>query len=180
MEKKYLRDFVIVLIVLLLLACGYWNYIQLGKANKVAEESKYKKIALSQELLDQIQELEESINDRKGFVFTVTKDPLEQNLIVKTQQDLEKQWREKIENMVRLTATILPQNGEKLASIAYQGSNDLYSIGDVFTLGKIVKISEGKIVYSYNGKNYSLTIEKLPPKPVEILNNNKSERSFNW
>ncbi len=180
MEKKYLKDFVIVLIVLLLLACGYWNYMQLNKANKVAEESKYKKLALSKDLLDQIQEIEESINDRKGFVFTVTKDPLEQNLIVKTQQDLEKQWRVKIENMVRLTATILPQNGKKLASVAYKGSNELYSIGDEFTLGKIVEISEGKIVYSYSGKNYSLTIEKLPPKPVEILKNNKSERSFNW
>lgn len=180
MEKKYLRDFVIVLIVLLLLAGGYWNFMQLSKANKVDEESKYKRLALSQDLLDQIQEIEKSINDRKGFVFTVTKDPLEQNLIVKTQQDLEKQWREKIENMVRLTATILPQDGEKLASVAYKGANNLYGIGEDFALGKIVNIKEGEIVYSYGGKNYSLTMEKLPPKPVEILNNNKSERSFNW
>jgi len=179
-EKKYLKDFVIVLIVILLIAAGYWNFMQYGKAKKVSEESKYKKLALSQDLLDQIQEIEKSINDRKGFVFTVTKDPLEQNLIVKTQQDLEKQWRVKIENMVRLTATILPQNGKKLASIAYKGSNELYGIGDNFALGKITKISEGKIVYSYSGKSHSLTIAKLPPKPVEILKNNKSERSFNW
>ncbi len=180
MEKRYLKDFVIVLIVILLLAFGYFNFIQMGKVNKVPDESKYKKIALSQELLSQIQEIENSINDRKGFVFTVTKDPLEQNLIVKTQQDLEKQWREKIENMVRLTATILPENGKKLASIANKGENNLYSIGDNFVLGKIVDITEGKVVYNYSGKNYSITIEKLPPKPVEITDKKKSERSFNW
>ncbi len=132
--------------------------------------------------MSKIQEIEESIQDRKDFQFTVTKDPLEQNLIVKTQRDLEKQWREEVESMVRLESTIVPQKGEKMASIAYQGKSRIYRVGDTFIKGKIEDIHLGEIIYSYQGLTKTLSVQKIPPKPKEITQQptaNK-ERAINW
>ena len=145
--------------------------------------NKHKKIALSDDLLKKIQSIEKSIVDRKKFVFTVEKDPLEQNLIVKTQKDLEKQWREEVERMVRLESTIIPVNGQKMASIAYNGKSYLYKIGDTFVNGKkIIDIQEGEVRYSFQGVNKVMNLQKIPARPAEItkkVSSNK-QRAYNW
>lgn len=182
MEAKHLKDFVIALVVLSAFFLGLRLYSLNHKISKIPDVSRYQKIALSDELLHQIQEIEESIQDRKTFVFTVTKDPLEQNLIVRTQRDLEKQWREEVANMVRLESTIIPNQGEKMASIAYMGKSRVYRIGDVFIKGRIEDIKLGEIVYSYEGMKKTLTVEKIPPKPREITQQatTRKERELNW
>ncbi len=181
MEQKYIKDFVIAVVVLLLLAFAIKDYYLYLKTDEVPDESKYKKIALSEDLLGKIKNIERSINDRKQFVFSVTKDPLEQNLIVKTKQDLEKQWREEVENMVRLESTIIPEYGDKLASVSYKGSSTMYKIGDDFMKGKITDILPGEILYSYKGSTVSLKTQKIPPKPVEIsTKKSKKSREYNW
>ncbi|MCD4819381.1 MAG: hypothetical protein K8S23_11885 [Candidatus Cloacimonetes bacterium] len=182
MKLSYVKDFVITVAVLVLLSFGIKNYYLYHKADRITEESKHKKIALSDVLLKQIQSIEQSIVDRKKFVFSVNKDPLEQNLIVKTQKDLEKQWKEEIENMVRLESTIIPTNGKKMASIAYKGRSYLYIVGDTFLKRKITNIQEGQVTYSFNGITKVMSLEKIPPKPVEIANkaNNNKQRSYNW
>jgi hypothetical protein len=181
MENKYLKDFVIALVVLLILAFAINDYYLKKSASTVAEHSKYKEIALSDELLDRIHEIELSIQDRKKFVFTVIKDPLEQNLIVRTKQDLEKLWQEEIENTVRLEATIIPEMGDKLASISYKGETKHYTVGEKFEFGKITDIRPGEISYLYNGTNGVLALSKLPPKPIEIRDQkSKKNRAYNW
>ena len=183
MEEKYLKDFVIALVVILLIAFGFKDHSLYGKIKKIPEESKYKKIALGDDLMKQIRNIERSIQDRKQFKFTVQKDPLEQDLIVKTMKDLEKQWKKEIENMVRLESTIVPEKGRKRAAISYKGKTKLYSIGDEFAKGKITDIREGKIIYVYNGREGILKIQKLPEKPAEIVKKKtktKQTRAYNW
>ncbi|MCF7911886.1 MAG: hypothetical protein K9M99_05125 [Candidatus Cloacimonetes bacterium] len=191
MEQKYLKDFVIVLVVILLLAFGIKTSSLYKKVIEVPDESKYQKMGLGEKLLHQIQEIDTSIRDRKNFYFTVEKDPLEQNLIVKTQKDLEKQWREKVESLIRLEMTILPEIGEKKAAISYKGMTTLYGIGDKFELGQdfssgaigmITDIQPGVITYKYNGKNYEMKLSKIPPKPEKLKTENKSNsiREYNW
>ena len=181
MEQKYLKDFVISMVVILLVAFAIKDYYLYQKIRVVPSESKYKKLALSEKLLRQIQNIETSIQDRKKFVFTVTKDPLEQNLIVKTKKDLEKQWREKVEKMVRLESTIVPQHGSKRAAISFQGKTKIYKIGDKFVRGTIEDIKDGEVIYSYNGKKGTLKVQKIPPKPKEIrATKNKKNREYNW
>ncbi len=181
MEVKYLKDLIIALVVILVISFGVKDYYLYKSIIKVPAESKYKKIALSDNLLREIQNIEYSIQDRKNFVFTVTKDPLEQNLIVKTKKDLEKQWREEIESMVRLESTMLSELGDKIASISYLGETNQYQVGDSFAYGKITDIREGEITYSYEGKERTLGLQKLPPKPVEIMNKkSRKDREYNW
>lgn len=181
MENKYLKDFVIALVVILILAFAVNDYYLKKSASKVPVQSKYEQLALSDELLDRIHEIELSIQDRKKFVFTVIKDPLEQNLIVRTKQDLEKLWQEEIENTVRLEATIIPEIGDKLASISYLGETKHYKIGEKFEFGEITDIRPGEISYQYRGGNAVLALSKLPPKPVEIRDQkSQKNREYNW
>ena len=183
MEHKYLKDFVIILIVALMIVFGMKDYNLYHKVYKVPTDSMYKKIALSEGLLTEIHNIEESIRDRKQFVFTVTKDPLEQNLIVKTIKDIEKQWREEVENMIRLESTIVPENGRKQAAISYKGKTVIYSIGDKFIKGEITDISEGEITYTYQNTLGVLKLQKLPERPKEIqqtTGKTKKSREYNW
>ena len=181
MENKYLKDFIIIVVVLLIIAFGWYDYYSYGKVEKIPQQSKYKKLALSEKLLDQIQSIEESIKDRKSFVFTVNKDPLEQNLIVKTIKDLEKQWREEVEKMIRLESTVITESGENLASIAHKGESNLYRVGDEFLGRKITRIEQGKINYTYRGTKGVLFVKELPAKPEAIENNNKKSKNIpNW
>jgi hypothetical protein len=148
-------------------------------------------MALSDQLLQKIQKIDSSIQDRKNFVFTVVKDPLEQNLIVKTQKDLEQQWREEVERMVRLAMTIIPLEGEKEAAIEYNGQTKLYKIGDKFDLGEgfakgaqgeITDIRAGEISYTINGKSMDMHLKPIPPKPAKLKTDNKAKtiREYNW
>jgi len=181
MENKYLKDFVIVVAVLMLLAFGLKIYYTYQQVNTIPQESKYKKLALSEKLLKQIQDIEASIKDRKSFIFSVEKDPLEQNLIVKTIKDLEKQWREEVGKMIRLESTIIPESGDRLASIAHNGESNTYKIGDEFMGRKIVSIGSGELGYTYRGTNGTLTVTELPPKPEAIDNSNKKRSNIpNW
>jgi len=66
MENKYLKDFIIIVVVLLVIAFGWFDYYNYNKVEKIPHESKYKKLALSEKLLEQIQSIEESIKDRKN------------------------------------------------------------------------------------------------------------------
>ena len=163
------------------MAYGIQNYYLYQRVEEVPFESKFKKIALSEKLLKQIHNIERSIQDRKQFVFTVKKDPLEQNLIVKTQKDLEKQWREDVENMIRLQSTIIPDTGDYIASISHKGKTKMYTIGDTFSNRKIVDIQSGKVVYTYKGLTEELVVKKIPPKPVEIqTKKSKRKTEYNW
>lgn len=182
MEDKYIKDFVIILVVILLIAFGIKSYSLYNKIEEVPSKSKYSNIALGEKLLGQIKNIETSIQDRKEFSFGVQKDPLEQNLIVRTREDLEEQWRLRIENMVRLESTIIPEHGKKRAAIAYKGSTKIYTVGDSFVKGKIIDIKKGEITYLYNGRKGKIKVTKLPEKPKAIKKNNKSRknREYNW
>ncbi|MBN1948541.1 MAG: hypothetical protein JW784_02240 [Candidatus Cloacimonetes bacterium] len=181
MEEKYLKDFVIAMVVIILLVFAVKDYYLQKKIKEIPLESSYKNLALSQELLMQIQEIEESINDRKEFVFTVTKDPLEQNLIVRTKRDLEKLWQEEVAGMVRLEATMITETGRKIAAISYGGETKRYEIGDSFEFGKIIDIRQGELVYQHGNKTSVLALQQLPPKPAEIRSDTGTKsREYNW
>lgn len=181
MQDRYLKDLAIglaVIMILVFIANNYYNY---QKADKVPQQSVYSKIALDEQLLTKIQTIENSISDRKMFHFNVNKDPLQQDLIVKTKQDLQKQWEDMVKSMMRLSATFTDSKGQKKASIDFQGKFHLVGIGDVIpgTNKKIVDIENTRVTFSESGYKGFLDVQKIPPKPVE-LDEKKAENQYNW
>ncbi len=183
MENKILKDFVITLSVLILLGLSIFTYLySYRKITDLSEYSKFKNKSLSEELLRDIKSIEASIRDRKTFRFTVEKDPLEQNLIVKTKKDIYQQWVEDVRKMVRLASTLIDENGEKVATIAHEGQNKIYKIGDTISNMKITDIKQGVVEYVSGNRKGILELQKIPPFPEEIRTKKTKNvaREINW
>jgi len=179
MDYRYIKDFVIILAVIMLISFAFSTYYLYQKqVNKYPYESQFTEMAIGEKLLGKIHEIENNINERKQFVFKVEKDPLQQNLIVKTKIDLELQWKREIESMIRLSATMI-QKDRRLASIAYKGENKLYKVGDVIEGREITDIGPGYLKYEYRGTTGKLLLQPIPDKPVEI-DNNRENKEYNW
>lgn len=182
METRHIKDLTVALIVIILIAFLIHMVGIIRNVTDVPAQSIYKDLAIDEELLDQIQQIEESITDRKDFVFTVTRDPLEQNIVVRTQVDLEEEWRKEVEAMMRLAATYIDERGNRLASIDYQGEINLYGIGDYINNNEVISIDSGKVVLAHNDLEQILEVKPIPPKPVAIDRDRRrrEEREYIW
>ncbi len=167
MEGRYIKDFTIALIFLMMIAFGIRGYFLYNQSLEFPDEPDRNK-GISSDLKKEIEDIEQSIQDRKDFAFTVVKDPLEQNLIVKTIIDIEKQWKKEVEATIRLTGTYLVDN-EKIATIEYQGVRNDYRVGDLFEGRKIVDIQKGKILYERGGQQHTLELSPIPEKPKALI-----------
>ncbi len=179
METRHLKDFTVAVVVIILFAFFLKALSVYNSAQAIPTDSIYKDMAIDEQLLEQIQQIEHSIRDRMDFVFTVTRDPLEQNLVVRTKVDLEMEWRRKVEAMMRLAATYVDERGNRKAAIAYQGKTEIYSIGDFIENNKIVDIETGQITLLYQGRENILEVKPLPPKPA-MIDNRTREQEYSW
>ncbi len=176
METRHIKDLTVGVLVIILIAFVFQMVSVIRTVNDVPEESIYKDLAIDQQLLEQIQQIEDSITDRKGFIFTVTRDPLEQNIVVSTRVDLELEWRRKVESMMRLAATYIDEQGNRRASIAYRGKMELYDVGDYIEDNRIVSIESGTITLAQNGREQILEVKPIPPKPAQIDTERRDRR----
>ncbi len=168
METRHLKDFSVAVIVIILFIFLLKTVSVVNTVQEIPVDSIHKDMAIDAQLLDQIQQIEYSIRDRMDFIFTVIRDPLEQNLIVRTRVDLEQEWRRKVEAMMRLAATYVDEYGNRKAAIAYRGKTELYAVGDYIEDNKIVDIDVGKITLLYQGHENILELKPIPPKPAKI------------
>ena len=168
METRHLKDFTVAVVVIILFVFFLKTVNVVNTVREVPTDSRYKDMAIDAQLLDQIQQIEHSIRDRMDFIFTVTRDPLEQNLIVRTRVDLEKEWRRQVEEMMRLAATYVDEDGNRRAAIAYQGKTRLYGVGDYIDRNRIVDIDVGTITLMYQGRQNVLELKPIPPRPAQI------------
>lgn len=176
METRHFKDLAVAIVVIILIVFLFKAVSVARTVIDVPDQSPYKDLALDQELIDQIQSIEDSITDRKSFVFTVTRDPLEQNIVVRTQVDLEEEWRREIEAMMRLAATYIDEHGNKRAAIAYQGKTELYGIGDYINDNRVVHIESGLIRLAQNGIEQDLEVKPIPPKPRQIREDKRQDQ----
>ncbi len=178
MEFRYLKDFAISLIFILLFAFAVKDYTIYQKVINVPEQSKYSETTVSEELMDKIKTIEASILDRKMFSFYVPLDPLRQDPVVKDKMDRLKEWEEMIANMVRLAATFIDEEGHKAAIIAYQGKNSIYRIGDTVAGRRIEDIRSGQVIYTIGGTRSTMIVQPIPPKPVELESTDITEYNY--
>ncbi|HNW99907.1 MAG TPA: hypothetical protein PLE74_00220 [Candidatus Cloacimonadota bacterium] len=175
MDYKYLKDFAVSLTIIMLVVFLLRDAALYKKELNVPDKSVYSKMSVSDSLMATIQDIERSIQDRKSFIFTVTKDPLKQDLIVQDKIDLLQQWQNMVRNMVRLAGTFIDENGKRTAIISYQGSDGRYYIGDYVAGRKIEEIHNGQIVYLANGQRGVMYLEPIPPRPVELDTNKANQ-----
>jgi hypothetical protein len=176
MQDRYIKDLVIALGVIILIIFGVRVFYLYQKEVKVPSESIYTKLALSQELLNQITQIEDSIKERKEYRFTVRRDPLKQDLIVQTRLDLLLEWEEMVRRMMRLTAVIEEESGEKSAIISWNGRNNRVQIGDVLNNKRITSIEMDRVEYSEGGMRGVLIPQRIPPRPAQIDTRNTNTR----
>lgn len=181
METRHIKDFTLAVVVIILIAFLIHAIGIMRTSFEIPDESIYKDLAIDQQLLAQIQQIEESISDRMDFVFTVTRDPLEQNIVVRTQVDLEQEWREKVKSMIRLAATYVDDRGNRRASIDYQGEVKAYEIGDYIDNNRIESIVSGRVTLAYNGREQILEVEPIPSRPRRIERDRRDrQREYVW
>jgi hypothetical protein len=177
MDYKYLKDFAISLTIIMLIVFLLKDASLYKKEMNVPVKSVYSKLSVNDSLMASIQDIEKSIQDRKSFMFTVTKDPLKQDLIVQDKIDLLQQWQTMVRNMVRLAGTFIDEHGKRTAIISYQGTDNRYYIGDYIAGRKIEEIQNGRVVYIANGQRGTMYLEPIPPKPVELELNKSNQAS---
>jgi len=138
-------------------------------------------MALGESLLSQIQLIETSIRERKEFRFTVDRDPLRQDLIVQTRLDLLAEWEAMVRAMMRLSAVLIDDTGsDHRAMIAWNGLNNVVSVGDVLNNRRITGISSSSVTYVEGGRRGEMTLQPVPPRPAQLDTRSRAERSFNW
>ncbi|MBM4399209.1 MAG: hypothetical protein FJ041_02610 [Candidatus Cloacimonetes bacterium] len=169
MEARFVKDLGIALIFIILFAFGVKDYLIYNQVRSIPNQSKYSGISLDEELLNKIKIIEASIQDRKMFTFNVPTDPLRQDPVIKDRLDRLQEWERMVANLVRLAATFVDENNQKIAIIAYQGKSGYYHVGDVVAGRRIDDIGEGVVVYTVGGVRSVMTVQPIPPKPVDVV-----------
>lgn len=179
MEARFLKDFAISLIAILLFSFAVKDYTIFKKVDSVPSQSKYTDISVNEELLTKINTIEASIQDRKMFTFNVPTDPLRQDPVIKDKLDRLQEWENMVANMVRVAATFVNEDNQKCAIIAYQGKSAIYRVGDTIAGRRIDDIMNGQVAYTAGGVRSVMNVQPIPPKPADlIINQDQSE--FNY
>ncbi len=181
MQLRYLKDLAVTLIVIIFLVLGVRLYTNYYKMKNVPEHSIHSKESVSDALLTDIKAIESSIQDRKEFVFTITRDPLRQGNIIKDKLDLEREVLESVRNTFRLSSTSVLENGKKYATIEYRDQNYYATIGDTVEGRRIVDIGENWIKYYYGGNTVTAYLAPRPPMPdFDAMNVKNTDNTGNW
>ena len=167
MQLRFVKDLAIALIVILLFAMALRLLSIERQWSKVPVKSIHTKESVSDTLLSKIKRIENSIQDRKMFVFSSTRDPLKQGNIIKDKADREIEFKEMLLNTFRLATTARDEHGNKIAYIEYRGKLHEARIGQVVEGRRIIDIGDNSVRYSFNGVTTTTELAPRPSKPVE-------------
>lgn len=179
MQLRFIKDLAIALIVIFLFALAV-RLVALHRSwGLIPEKSVHTQESVSDTLLNKIKTIENSIQDRKMFVFGSNRDPLRQGNIIKDKVDREKEFEDMVKNTFRLATTARDENGNKIAFIEYRNVLHEARVGQVIEGRKILQIEDKSIRYSYNGIVSTTELAPRPAKPVEETQS-ASGTSGNW
>ncbi|PKN77936.1 MAG: hypothetical protein CVU48_09945 [Candidatus Cloacimonetes bacterium HGW-Cloacimonetes-1] len=178
MQTRFIKDFAIALIFIVLIVLGVKLFMEQRTVKVVPDKSIYTKESVSDSLMNKIKTIENSIQDRKMFAFSVTRDPLRQGNIIKDKVDREKEFQQMVLNTFRLATTAIDENGNKIAYLEYQGRTYEGRIGQSIEGRKILDIGQRKITYSYNGSTYNLDLAARPVMPKDKDSNDISNYNY--
>jgi len=169
MQLRFIKDLAIALIVVILFAMGVRLVALQRSWNSIPEKSIHTTESVSDTLLNKIKTIENSIQDRKMFVFGSNRDPLRQGNIIKDKVDREKEFEDMVKNTFRLATTASDEYGNKIAYIEYRGALHEARIGQVVEGRKILDIQNKSVRYSYNGIVSTTELSPRPAKPADDI-----------
>jgi len=140
----------------------------------IPEKSVHTKESVSDTLLNKIKTIENSIQDRKMFVFISDRDPLRQGNIIKDKVDRDKEFEEMVKNTFRLILTASDEHGNRIAFIEFRGMLHEARVGQTVEGRKILDIQDKSIKYSLNGIVYTTELAPRPAKPADDANTQKA------
>lgn len=167
MQLRFVKDFAIALLVILLFAIAVRLFTLQTSVKRIPEKSIHTAESVSDTLLNKIKSIENSIQDRKNFVFSSTTDPLRQGNIIKDKVDKEREFEDMVRNTFRLATTAIDEYGNKIAYIEYLGQLHEARVGETVQGRRIIDIGDRTIRYSYNGIISTTELAPRPAKPVE-------------
>jgi type II secretory pathway component PulC len=179
METRFIKDLALSLIAILLFSFAVKDYLIYSKVNSVPAQSIYSDISVNEQLMTKIKTIESSIQDRKMFTFNVPTDPLRQDPVIKDKLDRLQAWEDMVANLVRVAATFVDEDNQRVAIIAYQGKSSLYRIGDTVAGRRIEDIKNGQVIYTSGGIRSVMTVQPIPPKPAD-LEPTANQSDFNY
>lgn len=164
MEHRFVKDFAIALIFIVALVLAIRIYMFNVQIKKISDKSVYAEESVSQELLDRIKKIENSIEDRNMFAFTVTRDPLREGNIIKDKADRLKEYEDMVKNTFRLASVT-----NDYAIFEYQGTSHVAKVGDVIEGRRIlsINVANDQVTYSVGGNVVIATRSAIPPMPKE-------------
>ncbi|MCB5252532.1 MAG: hypothetical protein RBR69_02925 [Candidatus Cloacimonadaceae bacterium] len=179
MQFRFVKDLAIALIVILLGVLIVRLVFLNQKVAVIPETSVHIQESVTDTLMSRIRTIENSIQDRKNFVFSARKDPLRQGNIIKDNVDRLKEFEEMVRNTFRLATTAIDEYGNKIAYVEYQDNLHEVREGEIVAGRKILEINDKNIRYSMGGKNYTANLMPRPELKKQDLYI-KSGISGNW
>ncbi|MCB5234459.1 MAG: hypothetical protein LHW60_04355 [Candidatus Cloacimonetes bacterium] len=179
MQTRFVKDLAIGLVVIVLLVLVGYLVVINRDLHKIPVNSVYSRESVSDSLMSQIRNIENSIQDRKVFVFTTKKDPLRQGNIIKDKADRIQEYEEMLRNLFRLATVAIDEHGNKIALIEYQDALHSAREGETVAGRKIIEIKDKSIRYSMGGNTYTANLMARPEIPDENQYQKKG-MSGNW
>lgn len=163
MQARFIKDLAIaILVIVLVILVVRLVYVD-RKVADIPVSSVYTQESVTDTLMSKIRMIENSIQDRKMFVFNARIDPLRQGNIIKDKLDRQKEFEEMVRNTFRLATTAIDEYGNKIAYIEYQDALHEAREGELVAGRKILEINDKYIRYEMGGKTYTAN---LMPRPV--------------
>lgn len=186
MEYRYVKDLAFILLFVAIITLLVFAYGHYKTEQSVVPKSIYAEQEVDSNLLKKAIEIEQGIMQRKEFSFSITKDPLKQDIILPQKIDEIKLRMQQRYNSIRLYG-VQKFEDKILVGIEHKDIENQYTIGDVIEKSdpklriksadpekQTVVLSNGKTLVVEERMNiYDIPSEKSQPtNPDEISNQN--------
>lgn len=132
MEYRYVKDLAIILLVISVIVLAVFAVKHYNTEQKVDDKSAYAEQEVDSSLLRKAIEIEDGISQRKDFSFSISKDPLKQDIILPKKVDEIKLRLQRRYNEIRLYG-VLKFGDQILVGIDHKDLESQYKIGDKIT-----------------------------------------------
>jgi hypothetical protein len=148
----------LVIVVVCVVGIGRY-YVVTREIDRIEAEDARRVIGSDRVLLETVENLENTLNERITYQFMSDSDPLDLTKVVTSQAFLRKIGADKQDpdaQIMRLAATVVGDDGSATAVIRYLGTGHILRVGDLLEGWKITEIGQEEVVMVRRGERQVL------------------------